>query len=1097
MAEPAKKPPAPAAPIPVATQGGTVGYLPAEHAQAAADAGGVRRATDAEMRAEQRKANATATDAALRDKFNKSFGSALESQFAPQAAGLARGLSLGTSDEAILRAAEMLGGAEGRESVRQRLLDYKEFAPVASTMSEIGGMTAGALAGDEAALGAAPGLVGRLGAATEAGAARLLGGGAVARGAGMLARGGVEGAAFGAGEAISESSLQNHDLTAEALVGGAAHGALGGMLAAGVIGGGGKVLSGMRGPKPSAAGFDGLAARTYGDAAPGVGKALMEEEAAALGGKRRLTLDQATLDAGLHGEPAAENPFRFGRERLPAGDVPTGEPGRVGVPHLDDYGAAEAGRPIRIGERLNPEAESAFSVNLGASERYGGRSEFRMPGGEPRAVDLAAGDLSGEAAGGLPRPIRITGPEPGVKVSPGTVVPREVELGAVEGAVDVGAGPIRLRGPERAPSTTSVASEGIPYRTAGARGPADSVAEGYIKAVPGSTADQQAKHAEAWANRERVFGKHAETTENATRAFSEATNEMLEAGRPVDIASFGESKVGHMSSMVDRSRFPQQAAVAKQWVTDADAVVTRFADDATTGMTGGAKKQWAAWRGKIDTAIQTGDSLTLHTTLDHMKRFVGKQAQFGRSPFGLSTAAREFDGLYQGENGIKGLLESDVWGAKAARAQIEVNAATHHMLAEGDLFKRKFTTQFGSDAGRPLYTADTSSVSGFMTRLTSAANDLDARGVQSFIDARRGFLKAVERNYALEGEAAQALARERAALDKMDGVFKQTTKDVTLANQVKAALAEERERGIGGAIGAVMDVANKPFTTLQRLAQLESHTKGVLDKLTGGTKELVGVGAKVANDEAPKMKPVASGQGFFTALLDGIGTGASKTSGALGATGGREAFAKRVDEIGTMQGNPALVADRVSKSLEPLGGAAPNVVKAATGIALRGVDFMASKLPPSRMDPYSLQPQLQPRTRASDAEISQFMRFSHAIDDPLVVLREAKSGTLTRDHVDAVKAVYPKLYDQMRVEVMRSLVQTESELPYAKRIQLGILLDLPTDKTLAPDFLREIQATYTDADKAGVESPPPKIAPPNLAGPTQTATQSAAERVAA
>lgn len=1071
MADP-KKPTAPA-PVPVVTPSGKVGYLPPEHAQDAGVAGS-RRASDGELRAEQLHANEDATAEELRRKF-EGVGGAVEGVAGPVLAGAARGLSLGTSDEAILRAAEILGGREGREVVRNRLVDYKEYAPAASVAGELGGVVLGTLAGDELALGGAPGLVSRAGIAAERAVAGGLGRGAAARGAGILTRGAVEGGAFGAGDAISESSLQNHDLTAEALIGGAAHGAMGGVLAAGLVGAAGKVVSGLRAPKATAAAYEGLAGRTYGEAAPGVGRAIADEAAAA---------------------------------------------SEVGATYVDGQGV----------------------------RRY------------------VASD--------------------GVVLEPS------------------------------APKTTA-------YRTAEARapdvGPADGVASKYIEHVPGSSAEQQALHAEAWANRDRVFTKHAATIEDASRSFSTDLNEALEAGRKVDMASFGEAKVNQMSRLVDRAKFAEQAELARTWMRDADEVIAKIADDPTSGMTREARRQWNAWRQKIEalsgdenavkfvphpnarpaevtvmvnadaldaawardqgfyiprggggaeipgrragveTFLESGkpvqasrinlledgtaaftdgrhrfsvlrdggadrvavtiprkelarfgpefevselvkalppDSVALHTTFDEMKRFLGRQAQFGNGPFGLSRAAREFDGLYQGTNGLKQLLESDVWGEGASKAQREINSATHQMLSEGKLFTRKFTTEFGSDAGRPLYAADTSAVSGFMGRLTSAANDLDARGVESWINARRGYLRSVAQNYEFDAGATLALERERMTLDRLEATYKTATRDVTLSNQVRAALSEERERGMGGAIGAVLDIANKPYTTLQRLAQIESHTKSVIDKLTGDTKKFLGAEGKAANANAGEAgavtlkPPKASGQGFFAALLDGAG----KSAAGVGGVTSRDVFHRRIDEIGKMQGNPSLVASRIGASLEPLGEAAPNVSTAAMGVALRGIDYLAQKLPPSRLDPYSLTPQLQGRGRASDTEISQFMRSVQAVDDPLIVLREAKDGTLTRDHVEAVKAIYPELYDQMREHVMRTLVDAKSELPYAKRIQLGILLDIPTDKTLSPEFQRAIQATYSGADQAGAESPPPNIAPPNIAGSVQTASQQAVAR---
>jgi hypothetical protein len=207
----------------------------------------------------------------------------------------------------------------------------------------------------------------------------------------------------------------------------------------------------------------------------------------------------------------------------------------------------------------------------------------------------------------------------------------------------------------------------------------------------------------------------------------------------------------------------------------------------------------------------------------------------------------------------------------------------------------------------------------------------------------------------------------------------------------------------------------------------------------------------------------------------------------------RESFSKISDVIAKASANPEATVDRVEKSMGALAEHAPRTADAIVQTTIRGVDFLASKLPPSRQDPYSLQPQFQLKTRASDAEISKFMRYAQAVDDPLIVLREAKSGTLTRDHVEAVQTVYPKLYDEIRGAVFRSLVESKSEIPYQRRIQLGILLDIPTDKTLSQDFREAIQATYTSADQAGAESPPTTSAAPEIAGSYQTATERATE----
>jgi hypothetical protein len=247
-----------------------------------------------------------------------------------------------------------------------------------------------------------------------------------------------------------------------------------------------------------------------------------------------------------------------------------------------------------------------------------------------------------------------------------------------------------------------------------------------------------------------------------------------------------------------------------------------------------------------------------------------------------------------------------------------------------------------------------------------------------------------------------------------------------------------------------------------------------------GVRDLVG---KAANDNADRH------------VLDVLAPPARASLAPMGITltgDKRKDYASISNHLTASAGDPVRTTDRLSRALGDLPQHAPKAAQSVIDTTLKGSSFLLSKLPPSRKDPYSLQPQLEKGSRASDSEISKFMHYAEGVDDPMIVLREAKAGTLTRDHVEAVKSVYPNLYDEMRQQVMRALVDTKAELPYERRIQLGILLDIPTDKTLAPDFLRAIQATYSSAEKAGAETPPPTLSRPiNVANTLQTATQTA------
>lgn len=214
----------------------------------------------------------------------------------------------------------------------------------------------------------------------------------------------------------------------------------------------------------------------------------------------------------------------------------------------------------------------------------------------------------------------------------------------------------------------------------------------------------------------------------------------------------------------------------------------------------------------------------------------------------------------------------------------------------------------------------------------------------------------------------------------------------------------------------------------------------------------------------------------------------------------RASFEQIEKQLRQLQGNPALAAERAGAAADRVAQHSPKVAQALVATQMRGASYLASKLPASRADTYSLTPLATNRgTRASDSEIASFMRSANAVISPAHVLEDAAKGKLTHDQVDALKNVYPDLYDDIRVQVMRTLVDQKSELPYGKRIQLGILLEIPTDRTLAPDFVQALQATYSASEKAGEEPPPPNLARLDLSASsletsTQQATQEGTER---
>lgn len=331
--KPAAEPKPQAAP---AAQGGTVTVID-EYGQpglanasdlAAIEAGGGRLATPEEARKAQLEAKHGGVAGTL----------------AAAGEGFARGISVGLSDPLAVGAARLFGGDKAAEATRQHLAEEKEIHPLASTAAEVTGAIApviasgGAAAPEEAgalglrggaeALGAAsregvmagigqgvrtlgvlPRGIAAMGEAAEHAVAGVLGStaeSAIGRAAQSAAKTAtnaiVQGGLFGAGQGISEGTLDN-DLTAEKVFATVGHSAL----LAGLLGGGLAGVGSLAGDAVS--GILGKSGKTLEDAASDQAFASLDakgaNEAAIKRAGGRTELGKAYMDEVIR--PAVES----------------------------------------------------------------------------------------------------------------------------------------------------------------------------------------------------------------------------------------------------------------------------------------------------------------------------------------------------------------------------------------------------------------------------------------------------------------------------------------------------------------------------------------------------------------------------------------------------------------------------------------------------------------------------------------------------------------------------------------------------------------------------------------------------------------------
>lgn len=154
----------------------------------------------------------------------------------------------------------------------------------------------------------------------------------------------------------------------------------------------------------------------------------------------------------------------------------------------------------------------------------------------------------------------------------------------------------------------------------------------------------------------------------------------------------------------------------------------------------------------------------------------------------------------------------------------------------------------------------------------------------------------------------------------------------------------------------------------------------------------------------------------------------------------------------------------------------PQLADAIEGAAIKRLEFLAAKLPER---PPSTHMRVGPETwQPTDSDLSKFARYVDAAEGgPSRILGRLSDGTITPEDAETLRELYPESYARVQRQIMDGLAEAKRQLPYQKRLALGILFDVPTDPALEPEALAQLQANFTAA--------PPDQGPPAAMGMPQ------------
>lgn len=127
-------------------------------------------------------------------------------------------------------------------------------------------------------------------------------------------------------------------------------------------------------------------------------------------------------------------------------------------------------------------------------------------------------------------------------------------------------------------------------------------------------------------------------------------------------------------------------------------------------------------------------------------------------------------------------------------------------------------------------------------------------------------------------------------------------------------------------------------------------------------------------------------------------------------------------------------------------------------ISARAIQYLASKRPGIKEGGLLNEPRLPTK-----AEQQKYFRTLQIAENPAIVLKRIKEGTLNSSDIKDLQALYPETYNQFLSNITEEIVNRKSEnkpIPFRVRKSLSLFSGMPLDTTLSPQSIQAAQSVF-------------------------------------
>lgn len=170
----------------------------------------------------------------------------------------------------------------------------------------------------------------------------------------------------------------------------------------------------------------------------------------------------------------------------------------------------------------------------------------------------------------------------------------------------------------------------------------------------------------------------------------------------------------------------------------------------------------------------------------------------------------------------------------------------------------------------------------------------------------------------------------------------------------------------------------------------------------------------------------------------------------------RDKFADQAEYIQGIAADPSALHDDVMNKIGVIPDA-PQISAAIIANYANRVQNVAQQFPKDPLAHQYISPRHSPWT-PSDMQLASLNRYVAVAENPLTALKSITAGTAAPEEVLSLQQNYPRMWSRLQEGLASAIMDSDSDIPYGRRVQIGRMFGLVTDPSVSPQNVQSFQA---------------------------------------